>query len=148
MHDAEVCTPSARSIRILEGGLPSTVHVMFSDSPSAKRRSSMCALAVGPSSVSTDAVIRIPSEMPGSKNLSRIRHHTGLSESIGSRRSVTFLVVKPRPCITSPVCLYTALLIDRAAWLLFLKTPTASCQRHRRASYVHSQAPRSSSCDV
>src|SRR5277367_95078 len=73
----EVCTPSARSIRILDGGLPSTAHVMFSDSPSARRRSSICALAVGPSAVSTDAMIRRPSEVPGSKNLLRIRHHIG-----------------------------------------------------------------------
>ena len=65
MHAAEVCTPSARSTRIFDGGLPSTVHIMCSASPSARMRNSICALAVGPSAVSTDATILRPSEVRG-----------------------------------------------------------------------------------
>ena len=51
MQAAEVWTPSARSTRIFDGDLPSTARVMFVDSPSVKRPSSMCALAVGASAV-------------------------------------------------------------------------------------------------
>lgn len=77
MHAAEVCTPSARSTRMFDDGLPSTAHIKCSASPSARMRNSICALAVGPAAVSTDATILRPSEVPGSSNLFRMRHHTG-----------------------------------------------------------------------
>ena len=90
---AEVCTPSARSTRTFEAGRPSTVHIMCSVSPGKRMRNSICAVAVGPSCVSTVATILRPSEVPGSKDLFRIPHHTGGSESTDSLRSVTLVIV-------------------------------------------------------
>ena len=50
MQAAEVCTPSARSIRILDGGLPSTArNVMFSDSTFRQDAQFDVRAAVGPS---------------------------------------------------------------------------------------------------